>query len=166
MERVLLKLHLTGAVLHTACPQAGMSHGMGPSCTFPSAKVPRQTLHGAGNATSSQQIFWVFKDWMGMLEVGAHWEVTWAGKEKPFLLVQKEMERKLLAAEGRMDHVHATRQEADSMVTALALPFISRALSSKRTGMDPEHRGHSWRCLTQVLPRSHQKHAMGQQGQI
>lgn len=72
MEQVPLKLHLTGAILHTACPRAGTSHQMGPSCTFPSAKVPGQTLHRAGNATSSRQIFWVFEDWMRMLEGAAH----------------------------------------------------------------------------------------------
>lgn len=103
---------------------------------------------------------------MEMLEGAAHWQVTRARKEKPILLLWKEMEWQLLAAEGRLDQVHVTRQEVDSMVVALALPFIRRALSSKGTGMDPEHRGQRWRSLTRVLPRSHQKHAMGQQGQI
>lgn len=103
---------------------------------------------------------------MGMLEGAAYSQITQARKEKPILLVWKETEWQLLAAEGRLDQVHVTRQEVDSMVVILALPFIRRVLSSKGIGMDPEHRGQRWRSLTQVLPRSHQKHPMGQQGQI
>lgn len=100
-----------------------------------------------------------------MLEGAADCQVTQAGEVKPFLLVWKEKESQWLADEGRLDQVHVTRQEADSVVTALVLPFIRRVLSSKGIGMDPEHRGQRWRCLIQVPPRSHQKCAMGQ-GQI
>lgn len=81
-----------------------------------------------------------------------------------FQLFWKETELQLLAAEVGLDQVHVTRQEAESMVAALA-PFITRALALKGMGMDPKHRRQRRRSLTHVLPRSHQKCAKEQQGQ-